>query len=64
MKFDSDHDRHWLTEVKIPLKNFAKVAARIPPRPGDRWRVNFNRHGGKTNEQYSQWSPGDTPCGD
>jgi hypothetical protein len=59
---DSDHDRYWQTEVKTPLKNFAKVvAARIPPRPGDHWRVNFNRHGGQTNEQYSQWSPADTP---
>jgi len=58
---DSDHDRYWLTEVKIPLKNFAKIAARMPPQAGDRWHINFNRHGGKTNEQYSQWSPGDTP---
>jgi hypothetical protein len=58
---DSDRDRYWLTEVKIPLKNFAQVAARVPPHPGDRWHVNFNRHGGKTNAQYSQWSAGDTP---
>ncbi len=58
---DSDRDRYWLTEVKIPLKNFAKVAARTPPKPGDTWNINLNRHGGKTNMQYSQWSPGDTP---
>ena len=58
---DSDHDRYWQVEVKIPLKNFAKVAARIPPQPGDRWNINLNRHGGKTNFQYSQWSQADTP---
>jgi hypothetical protein len=58
---DSDHDRYWMVEVRIPLLNFAKVAARMPPQPGDRWNINLNRHGGKTNFQYSQWSPGDTP---
>lgn len=58
---DSDHDRHWLVEVKIPLMNFAMVAARFPLQPGDRWNINLNRSGGKTNLQYSQWSPGNTP---
>jgi hypothetical protein len=58
---DSDHDRYWLVEVKIPLKNFAKVATRIPPQPGDGWNINLNRHGGRTNFQYSQWSPAGTP---
>ena len=57
---DSDRDRYWIVEVKIPLSNFAQVAARVPPRPGDRWNINLNRHGGKVNVQYSQWSPGDT----
>lgn len=58
---DSDRDRYWLVEVKIPLRNFIKVAARIPPQPGDRWNINLNRHGGAVNPQYSQWSAGDTP---
>lgn len=57
---DSDRDRYWITEVKIPLRNFAKVAGRAV-RPGDRWHVNLHRHGGATNFQYSQWSRGDSP---
>jgi hypothetical protein len=58
---DSDRDRYWVVEVAIPLSNFAPYARQTPPRPGDVWRVNFNRHGGDTNMQYSQWSAGDTP---
>jgi hypothetical protein len=58
---DSDRDRYWLVEVKIPLRNFKAVAARVPPQRGDYWNMNLNRHGGNTNVQYSQWSSGDTP---
>lgn len=58
---DSDRDRYWLVEVKIPFQNFRDVAVRVPPRPGDHWNMNLNRHGGNTNVQYSQWSSGDTP---
>ncbi len=58
---DSDRDRYWLVEVKIPLSNFAKVAARIPPSAGERWNINLNRPGGTVNPQYSQWSAADTP---
>jgi hypothetical protein len=58
---DSDTDQYWVAEVAIPLKNFTAFAKHTPPRPGDRWNLNLNRHGGKTNVQYSQWSPGDTP---
>jgi hypothetical protein len=57
---DSDVDRGWILEAAIPLKNFAKVAANVPPKPGDVWHLNLNRLGGKTNPQYSQWSPGRT----
>ena len=56
----SDRDRYWITEVKIPLRNFAKVAGGIT-KPGDRWHINLHRHGGEKNVQYSQWSQGDTP---
>ena len=58
---DSDPDRYWIVEVAIPFKNFAFVGAQTPPKPGYRWNLNLNRHGGKTNMQYSQWSPADTP---
>jgi len=59
---DDDQDEYWVVEVAIPLSNFAKVMKNSPPRPGDAWHLNFNRHGGDTNMQYSQWSPGDTPA--
>ncbi|MFN0056285.1 MAG: carbohydrate-binding family 9-like protein [Planctomycetales bacterium] len=59
---DSDTDRSWTAEVAIPLKNFQKFMPHTPPRPGEFWNLNLNRHGGKTNMQYSQWSSGDTPA--
>ena len=58
---DADTDRQWILEAAIPLANFAGVARHIPPRPGDVWRLNLNRLGGRTNPQYSQWSPSRTP---
>lgn len=58
---DDDVDSHWIVEVAVPFKNFAAFMPHCPPKPGAAWRVNFNRHGGKTNAQYSQWSSGDTP---
>ena len=57
---DSDTDQYWIVELAIPLKNFSKVAKEIPPRPGTVMNLNLNRHGGKTNFQYSQWSRADT----
>jgi hypothetical protein len=59
---DADVDAYWICEVAIPLENFADVMPHTPPRSGDKWRVNYNRHGGDANMQYSQWSPGDTPA--
>jgi len=59
---DSDTDKHWIVEVAIPFKNFNSVASHTPPRSGDRWNLNLNRHGGDTNLQYSQWSRADTPA--
>ncbi|MSS70403.1 MAG: hypothetical protein EXS64_02835 [Candidatus Latescibacteria bacterium] len=58
---DSDEDDHWILEAAIPLQNYAPVARHIPPKPGDVWHVGLNRCGGKTNPQYSQWSPSNTP---
>ncbi|MDX1984820.1 MAG: carbohydrate-binding family 9-like protein, partial [Bryobacteraceae bacterium] len=57
VKQDAAGDNHWILEVAIPLKNFEKDAAHTPPVEGDTWRVNLNRAGGKTNAQYSTWSP-------
>ena len=58
---DSDTDQHWILEAAIPFENYAPAAKHAPPKPGDVWRVGLNRCGGKTNEQYSQWSPSHTP---
>lgn len=56
-KDESPQDDHWIVEAAIPLKNFARDAAHIPPRDGDRWRLNLQRLGGRTNAQASTWSP-------
>ncbi len=41
----SDIDRGWSVEVAIPFADLAPFArgCACPPRPGDRWRVNFSR---------------------
>lgn len=56
-KDESSDDRQWIVEAAIPLKNFARDAARTPPVHGDRWRLNLQRLGGITNAQYSTWAP-------
>lgn len=60
-KEESPNDDHWILEVAIPFKNFAKDAKHTPPQNGDTWRLNLNRSGGKTDAQYSTWSPVKTP---
>ena len=56
-KEESPADREWIVEAAIPLRNFAHDAAHMPPQEGDRWRLNLQRLGGKTNPQASTWSP-------
>ena len=56
---DQDVDQSWTLEVAIPLSAFEGVAQNTPPKPGDEWRMNLNRLGGKTNNNRSQWSAGD-----
>ncbi len=58
---DSDADRYWLVEVALPFRNFTQYAKSVPPQAGQSWNFNINRHGGKADPQYSQWSRGDTP---
>jgi hypothetical protein len=48
-------------ELAILFQNFARDAAHVPPLDGDVWRINLNRAGGKTNAQFSTWSPVKTP---
>jgi len=39
-----DVDQGWSVELRIPHSALAEVAGvRVPPRPGDVWRVNFSR---------------------
>lgn len=57
VKHESPKDDHWILELAIPFKNFEKDAPNTPPRDGDSWRLNLNRAGGKTNAQFSTWSP-------
>lgn len=58
---DSDEDAYWILEAAIPFANFSEVAINTPPKPGNVWHLNLNRLGGKTNEQFSQWSASQTP---
>ena len=59
---DADKDTSWTAEVAIPWANFREHLPHFPPRAGDEFRANFNRHGGLTNPQFSQWSSADTPA--
>jgi len=59
---DQDHDEYWCTELAIPWANFREHLVDFPPKAGDEFRANLNRHGGVTNEQYSQWSNVQTPA--
>ncbi|MBL8213791.1 MAG: carbohydrate-binding family 9-like protein [Bryobacterales bacterium] len=56
-KDESSDDKEWIVEMAVPFANFAKDAAHTPPKPGDVWRLNLQRLGGKTNKQMSTWSP-------
>lgn len=56
-KQESPSDRSWIVELAIPLRNFSRDAAHIPPHDGDVWRMNLYRTGGITNRQDSSWSP-------
>lgn len=56
-KDESPGDSFWIVEMKVPFRNFVRDAAHTPPQPGDEWRLNVSRIGGKTNPQLSTWSP-------
>jgi hypothetical protein len=56
---DSDTDQSWTLEVAIPFSAFSDIAKHTPPNPGDEWRLNLNRLGGKIDSNRSQWNAGD-----
>ncbi|HIF20319.1 MAG TPA: hypothetical protein EYQ27_00070, partial [Gemmatimonadetes bacterium] len=53
---ESDEDTGFVTEIAIPFGSFIDTAPNVPPKPGDTWRLNLYRIGGRVNAQYSQWS--------
>jgi hypothetical protein len=58
---EADEDTGFVTELAIAFSSFVDTAPNLPPRPGDTWRLNLYRIGGKVNPQYSQWSNTGTP---
>ena len=53
-------DKGWSVEIAVPFKDLV-TAANVPPRPGDKWRVNLYRidlpKHDKALGDYSAWSP-------
>jgi hypothetical protein len=58
---DDDTDTGWTLEFSVPWEHFKEFAAKFPPKNGQVIYVGLHRCGGKTNPQYSQWSPSQTP---
>lgn len=62
IKPESPDDRQWWLAVAIPFDVLSEFTGKtINPKPGDIWRGNFYRCGGKTDDQYAAWSPINTP---
>lgn len=59
---DADTDTGWILEVAIRFADYPGLFNARPPKDGDMWKIGLNRCGGKINEQYSQWSPSQTPA--
>ena len=57
---DSDTDTGWVIEMAVRFDEYPEVGSAKTPEPETIWRVGLNRCGGKTNPQYSQWSPSQT----
>lgn len=49
-------DRGWTCEMALPLED-AVTAPRLPPRPGDRWRMNLYRVESRPRAALLAWSP-------
>ncbi|MBN1290875.1 MAG: carbohydrate-binding family 9-like protein [Candidatus Latescibacteria bacterium] len=57
---DDDDDTGWILEVAIRYSDYTTLSSDATPKNGDIWKIGLNRCGGKTNEQFSQWSPSQT----
>jgi len=49
-------DREWACEIALPLEDFA-TAPHLPPKPGDRWRMNLFRGERLPKPAELAWSP-------
>lgn len=49
-------DREWTCEIALPLEDVA-TAPRVPPRAGDRWRLNLYRMEARPSPALLAWSP-------
>lgn len=49
-------DREWTCEIALPLED-AVTAVNLPPKPGDRWRMNLYRVERKPEIAEVSWSP-------
>ncbi len=58
---DEDVDTGWTLEFSVPWTHFKDFGAKFPPKNGQVIHVGLHRCGGKTNPQYSQWAPSQTP---
>ena len=58
---DEDTDKGWIVETAIRFSDYPELSKNPVPAPGSVWHVGLHRCGGKTNDQYSQWSPSRTP---
>jgi Carbohydrate family 9 binding domain-like len=52
----ADEDKGWTVELSMPFKE-AVTAPHLPPKEGDKWRLNLYRIEKKPKEEYSAWSP-------
>ena len=59
---DDDKDDYWIIELGIPFDSLKDYDCQLPPEDGNIWGIDFNRCGGDVNEQFSQWSPSQTPA--
>jgi hypothetical protein len=53
----SDTDSRWYLEVKLPFKNYDGLAPNVPPKDGERWRMQMNRWDGTEKRALSEWTP-------
>jgi hypothetical protein len=51
-----DGDKEWTCEIALPLEDIV-TAKNLPPRPGDRWRLNLYRVEQRPSPALIAWSP-------